>query len=207
MTEKLIKFINKYKEDINDLAFEKLYMLMENNMNEIHTVSEFTETFLNIGINPLEYMSFVPSFYLDDINFREIVKVPKNIQKIDNMGFAFSGITEVELHKDCELSPASFYRAYNLKSITIPYIMNEVPEECFYGCSSLAEVDLNSVEQIATNAFLECTSLKRIYIPDDINYISETAFYGCKDLVFHIHKGNEYVEEYAKKNKFGVKFV
>ena len=167
-------------------------------------VGELTDVFYDAGIDPLASLTEIPSLFLDESKITALV-VPENIKRIRKSAFAFSNIEHVQLHNDCELSEICFYGS-KIDSIIIPYIMNEVPDECFYGCSLLSEVDLNSVEQIGAEAFGHCKNLKQLFIPDDINYIADTAFYACP-VTLLFRSNNEYAIEYCQRNNMEYKFV
>ena len=167
-------------------------------------IGELTDVFYDAGIDPLANMSELPSLFLDESQITALV-VPQNIKKISKAGCAFSKLEHIELHKDCELSEETFMNS-NLQSIVIPYIMNEVPEECFSGCTLLTDVDLNAIEQIGAEAFYNCRNLKTVFIPDDINFIADSAFVACP-VTLHFHADNEYAIEYCRRTRQEYKFV
>ena len=197
------KLIEANIERIENNEFDLVYdRAMSLNMKL--NVGELTDIFYNAGIDPLAHMSELPSLFLDESNITALV-VPENIKKINRAGCAFSHLEHIELHKDCELSEETFMNS-NLKSIIIPYIMNEVSDECFVNCTELTDVDLNAIEQIGSDAFENCTSLKTLFIPDDINYIADNAFRDCP-VVLHFHNNNEYAIEYCSRTGREYKFV
>jgi hypothetical protein len=199
--------IQKLIEDnINNIEAENFDIVYDRamSMNLKINMGELTDIFYDAGIDPLASLTEIPSLFLDESKITALV-VPENIKRIRKAGLAFSKLEHVELHKDCELSESCFLIS-ELKSVIIPYIMNEVPDECFYRCQELTDVDLNAVEQIGAEAFAYCTSLKNIFIPDDINYIANTAFEGC-DITLYFHNNNEYAIEYCQRNNMRYKFV
>ena len=200
IVQKLIEENIDYIEAENfDVVYDKA-MSINNKIN----IGELTDVFYDAGIDPLASLTEIPPLFLDESKITALV-VPDNIKKIRKSGLAFSKLDQIALHKDCELSESCFYSS-KINSIIIPYIMNEVPDECFYGCSWLSEVDLNAVEQIGAEAFGNCRNLKQLFIPDDINYIADTAFYDCP-VTLHFHNNNEYAIEYCQRNNMEYKFV
>ena len=198
--QKLIEENIDYIEAENfDVVYDKA-MSVNNKLN----IGELTDVFYDAGIDPLASLTEIPPLFLDESKITALV-VPENIKKIRKVGLAFSKVEHLELHNNCELSESCCHNS-ELKSVTIPYIMNEVPDECFYNCQELSDVDLNAIEQIGAEAFAYCRSLKNIFIPDDINYIADTAFEGC-DITLHFHNNNEYAIEYCKRNNMEYKFV
>lgn len=194
------------EENIDYIEAENFDFVYDKALSQNLTINigELTDVFYDAGIDPLASLTEVPSLFLDESKITAFV-VPENIKKIRKAGFAFSNLNHIELHKDCELSENCFYSS-KIDSIIIPYIMNEVPDECFYGCSWLSEVDLNAVEQIGAEAFGYCKNLKQLFIPDDINYIADTAFYECP-VTLLFHSNNEYAIEYCQRNNMEYKFV
>lgn len=197
------KLVEANIERIENNEFELVYDRALS-LNHKLDVGELTDIFYAAGIDPLAHLSEIPSLFLDESKITALV-VPENIKKIRNSGFAFSNLNHIELHKDCELSERSFYGS-KIESIVIPYIMNEVPNDCFYGCSWLSEVDLNAIEQIGAEAFAHCKHLKQLFLPDDINYIADTAFYECP-VTFLFHSDNEYAIDYCQRTKQEYRFV
>ena len=194
------------EENIDYIEAENFDVVYDKAMSANYKINigELTDVFYDAGIDPLASLTEIPPLFLDESKITALV-VPENIKKICKSGFAYSHLDHIELHKDCELSENCFYNS-TIDSIIIPYIMNEVPDECFYGCSWLSKVDLNAVEQIGAESFGYCENLKQLFIPDDINYIADTAFYECP-VTLLFHSSNEYAIEYCKRNNMEYKFV
>lgn len=203
MTPIIKKLIEANIEYIENNDFDTVYSRAMS-INHKLNIGELTDVFYAAGLDPLASLTEVPSLFLDESKITALV-VPENIKRIRKCGFGFSNLDHIELHKDCELSESCFYES-KIDSIVIPYIMNEVPDECFYGCSLLSEVDLNAIEQIGTEAFGHCKNLKQLFIPDDINFIADSAFYECP-VVLLFHSDNEYAIEYCKRTGMEYKFV
>lgn len=197
------KLIEENIDYIEAENFDVVYDKARSVNNKIN-IGELTDVFYDAGIDPLASLTEIPPLFLDESKITALV-VPENINKIRKAGLAFSKIEYLKLHNNCELSESCCHNS-ELKSVIIPHIMNEVPDECFYNCQELTYVDLNAVEQIGVEAFAYCTSLKKIFIPDDINFISATAFEGC-DITLYFHNTNEYAIEYCKRNNMEYKFV
>ena len=173
-------FIQKLiEENIDYIEAENFDVVYDKAMSQNFkfNIGELTDVFYDAGIDPLASLTEIPSLFLDESKITYLV-VPENIKKIRKSGCAFSNLSYIQLHNDCELSENSFFRS-KIQSIIVPYIMNEVPDDCFYGCEELQDVNLNSVEQIGSESFYGCINLKKLFIPDGIEYIADTAFYEC----------------------------
>ena len=115
--------------------FSELYSKLKPHFTYI-----ITEKLLEAEINPLNYINYIPAYYLaytNRINF----KIPDNIRSI---------------------SPCAFLGS-NLESIIIPEGVTFICPKAFEDCSELKSLSLpNSLRAIATNAFRNCHSLKDI---------------------------------------------
>lgn len=201
------EFIEKNIDRITNAEFESLFYDALHANDGVRNVGQVTEALLQAGIDPLDSITSVPSLYLDGALYIRHLSVPQHVKNIKNVGFGFSALESIDLHPMCELSTACFRNSDKLGSIKIPDIMNEVPEECFYGCTGLKHVDLAQVEQIASEAFAHCVSLKEIVIPDCIEYISDSAFYAAPYVCFVVSADNEYAIRYAQENNIELKVV
>ena len=197
------KLIEANIEYIDNNDFDTVYSRAMS-LNHKINIGEITDIFYDASLDPLSHMTEVPPLFLDESTIEALV-VPENISKIRISGFAYSHLEHVELHNNCELSSSAFFCSY-LKKITIPYIMNEVPDECFSGCTLLNDVDLNAIEQIGEEAFFNCQNLKILFIPHDINFIADSAFSECP-VTLLFHKDNEYAIEYCQRTGREYKFI
>lgn len=197
------KFIEENIEYIENNDFNTVYAKAMF-VNHKISIGQLTDVFYDAGLNPLDHMTEIPSLYLDDSKLKTLI-VSKNIRKINKSGLAFSNIEHVDLHDNCELTESSFFFSA-LKKVKIPYIMNEVPDDCFSGCKLLKDVDLNAIDQIGAEAFYNCENLKTLFIPDSIKFIADSAFGGCP-VVLHFHTNNEYAINYCFRTGTEYKFV
>ena len=93
-----------------------------------------------------------------------------------------------------------------LESVTLPSTLEEIPNDCFCGCTSLTHISIpdsvqslgmyafrgcealtsitlpNSITEISFGAFQDCTRLTRVVFPSAITAIGYYAFSGCKAL-------------------------
>ena len=103
---------------IDDNDFDSIYAQMYKKRG-IDVLQEFTEVLNKIGINPLDYMSYIPyGFFMDNKNLIKYVVKP-NIKRVSANAFT-----------DCT----------NLKIIYIPESVKQLSLNAFSGCENLTEI-------------------------------------------------------------------
>jgi hypothetical protein len=76
----------------------------------------------------------------------------------------------------------SFQGCTDLKSITLPKLIDTIPANLFYG-SGITSISIPPlVKTIGTSAFQNCTGLTSIYIPPTVSVIPTSCFYGCSNI-------------------------
>lgn len=137
-----LSFIEKYKDLINSNSFEKLYdkVVIERGINNI---PKFTSLLLEANINPLNYMSYIPPYFLLKTYVQNIT-IPSHIEKI--------------LHQ-------SFYNCSNLEEIILPDSIKTIGMDAFCLCKNLKYIELNkNIQLIGHCAFKDIsTNAKIIY--------------------------------------------
>lgn len=140
---------------------------------ELHNVGgELTRAFLAIDVNPLEYVKFVPDWYLyGQEDFTQKFTIPKNIDEINDEAFAYSGITEINFHDNFDrMHYSAFRKCVNLETVKLPPLLEVIPRYCFRECANLKSVILSkNLNYIETGAFAECPSLEYMEYPGTID--------------------------------------
>lgn len=90
--EMVSKFINNHIDLINKNNYDELFKLFDKETDLIASV--LTEVLLLSGIDPLEYMTKVPTDFIRQIPLISIT-LPKNIMKLDRNAFAFHNLNHV----------------------------------------------------------------------------------------------------------------
>lgn len=146
--------IEQHIDWIENNEFEKIYQL-----HDTFDRAEFTQIMLSVGINPLEYMSYVPENYLNGSKITSI-ELPNNIEKIE---------------------PAAFYQCSELSDVKLPNGLTHISYGAFAECPKLENITLPpSLLYIKSDAFAE-SGLKHVILPDNV-HISQHAFEECKQL-------------------------
>ncbi len=116
--------------------------------------------------------------------FTENNKLPETVVQIGEKAFAeCSGVTQITLPSGCKVAPRAFFHCFNLKALTLPADITELPERCFFGCASLAEIKIpDGVATIGEYAFFGCVFAKALTIPASVTSIAQNAFDCCTML-------------------------
>ena len=125
-------------------------------------VGALTEILYAADIDPLKYLTFVPSYFLFGSSIREVV-VPSNI---------------VELHSN------TFVES-DVQKVVLPGTIQNLPFQTFYLNKLLTEVNLSEgLVTISGSAFHRCDGLTELRFPDSVEFLNSTAIYGCSNLRF-----------------------
>ena len=77
----------------------------------------------------------------------------------------------------------SFYQCYNLRYITVPPGVQSTGNTSFTACDKLKAISLpKSISEIGQSAFMYCYNLTTLTIPDAVSSISTNAFRECVGL-------------------------
>lgn len=133
-------FIENHKKEINNREIDAIYFDAYKIFDEYSKEGKLTELFYKCGIDPLEYTSEVPKYYMGASSLNTI-KIPNNIERIGAFAFINS----------------------SLKSLVIPNSVEEINEGAFMYCYSLESIIIpDSVTWIGYMMFNDCRSLKSI---------------------------------------------
>eukprot|EP00035_Acanthoeca_spectabilis_P028186 m.469540 g.469540 ORF g.469540 m.469540 type:complete len:385 (+) comp28685_c0_seq1:98-1252(+) len=112
------------------------------------------------------------------------VVVPDRHPILLNAAFSSAGIiTEVAISAGVrEISPKSFARCFNLKTVALPTTVRIIGREAFAGCRNLASIEIpDGVHEIAEAAF-NGAGLESISVPGTVCFIGPGAFQSCRAL-------------------------
>ena len=159
-------FLSENRHLINAFDFRTLYELASRKGNI--SISQMTYIFYNAGINPLQYMNFVPSLFARDLDLpNPIIDIPDHIESIHPRAFERTNATK-------------FIAPVNLKNIP------KLPgNSIFSSCSDLTEADFSKCdlyEEIDMWMFEDCPNLKVIKFPKNLRSIRFAAFAECEGL-------------------------
>lgn len=163
--------------------------------------SELREIELNEGLQEIRENAFL---YCSSL---ESICIPSTVVFVDDLGFAGSGIKELEfLCGSAEEWGAGIFNEICVEELTIPSALKIVPEGMFARAESLERVIIeDGIERIDRQAFGYCGKLKEVIIPASVVEIEAQVFeYTSSELVLAVEQGS-YAESYAKEN--GIDYV
>ena len=116
-----------------------------------------------------------------DISF----DVPDSVEKIGELAFYKAvNLKNITLHDEItEIGKSAFYGCERLREIVIPEGITTIPAALFDCCTTLQNVTLPStLKTIEINAFSSCVSLRELNIPDGVEFIDDWAFCSCTSI-------------------------
>jgi hypothetical protein len=131
LSNRAIKFINEYSEDIDNNKFDNLYSDLTYEDDE-EVTPEITAAFQSCDIDPLPTLEFIPADYFRKLSLGKKFVIPKNIKTVGSYSFEqTSGVETVFIPDGCKnIFAAAFHDSKDLKHIYIPYSVNTFGSMC-----------------------------------------------------------------------------
>lgn len=142
---------------------------------KVNCISLFTQLLYSLDINPLDYLDYIPDFFLQSTSLVAI-KIPNNIKSINSY---------------------AFYDCPHLTSIIIPSSVINIGEGAFAGYNKLQDIyitdmgawcNISGLDNLMgygsskKNLYLNNTPVTSITIPDSVTSIPDYAFRVCDSL-------------------------
>ena len=191
-------FLNANRNLINTFDFTSLYELA-NSKGLWDAAPQMTYIFYSAGIDPLQYMNFVPNQFADELTLpNSVVSIPDNIEHI--YSFAFRRTNATKFIAPANLKPIPSFRTGSLLQDSYAFsncddlveadfskcqLYDEIEAWMFAYCSKLKVIKFpKNLCMIRSNAFLRCKSLNSIDLRDypKLTHIEHAAFKGCDNL-------------------------
>lgn len=181
--EDVINFLRGQTKLLEEGNFDELYTIYRRKVNPVST--PLTELLVDAGIEPLDYLPYIPDKYAQGGKLITEVVIPENIKGIGRSAFEdCTGLTSVTIPDSVtSIGSYAFSGCNNLTGITIPNSVTSIGSEAFSGCSKFKSVNIpDSVTIISWGAFRNCTGLTSVTIGDGVTSIGGYAFSYCMGL-------------------------
>lgn len=126
---------------------------------------KLTHLLLEEGINPLDYISYIPAHYMNH-TFTDSLIILSHITHIGQEAFiGCKHIPEIRFEEGLKrIGMLAFSDCFNIEKLDFPNSLEVIDDWAFAGCSRLKEVHFkkDNLSYISTYAFGECKNLKTI---------------------------------------------
>lgn len=162
--EILEKILDNTEQMIDNNNFDKFYRYMYSLQDDI-LISEMSEFLLDSGINPLDYMTFVPYDYLSGCENVIDVHIPSNVNRILDRAFTGSSIKEVSMDNVKKIGKGAFYSCSNLTSVKLSSGLEEIDDLAFADCPNLDSLEIpSSIKKLGVNIIYKCPKCKPVFL-------------------------------------------
>lgn len=129
-------FLSENMKLIDDNDFEHLYSKLP-----AGDESDLTAVLLSAEIDPLIYMTCVPTYYAAELDLEDIT-ISSNILGIDNYAFnSCHSLKTVKIEEGCDwIGVNSFENCSELTDIYLPSTLTMLHEKCFANCPKLVNI-------------------------------------------------------------------
>ena len=137
------------------------------------------------------------------------IKVPDSVKKIERYAFSEcirlenadigTGVEKIEDHV--------FDNCTNLKKLEFPESLKEISSYAGYNCHSLTRVEFKSDVEVPSLVFSDCAHLEEAVFYQKPKSIDVNAFNHCSDKFSLYSSDKNWLEKYAKENKYELKGV
>lgn len=180
MLDIIKNYIEKYKADLKDNNFDAFYSHVR-----VQTLKPLlTEIFLDLDIDPLDYLINIPEDYASQSTKIKNLSIPSQIKAVGEYAFNECGNLErVDIAEGVlAIRNGAFDSCSKLKKINIPKSCLFLGSEALRN-TAIETIELPSITSIFQSTFKGCTKLKEVKFNDYIDSIGRWAFRGCSSLV------------------------
>lgn len=148
--ENIAQFLEEHRNLLNKHDFNQLYGDARKTISDKYVpIGEMTSIFLKAGLNPLQYMTYIPDSYLKYINDVTSVEIPNNIMLIGRQAFrSCTGLIRVVIPNSVtKILDCAFDSCEKLTNVTIQNSLIELGSQIFEHCNSLTNIRFNGTKK------------------------------------------------------------
>lgn len=188
MDQKIKYFIESHAELLLKENFTQFYEEITN--KDVDLTGELTKVLLEAGIDPLEYMNEIPSFYLEKALITDFY-CPESIKYIGRYAFnECKNLTKITVGTNVtSIDSYAFSWCESLIDITIPDSVVSMGDGVFLGCTGLKHITWNAknCQELGWGwkigpIFGECLNVTTLTIGDGVNILPDYIFNRCTGL-------------------------
>ena len=187
--KEVFQFLKDNKDLIEEKKFDELYFYALNMLGQ-HLVYQVTEILLQV-INPLNYMSSIPTAYLRNSSEITQIEIPEGIKIVGTRAFRVSrSIKDVEFPSTViELDRDVFFNSYIENVDFAKTKIQTLPAGTFVGCDRLKSLHLpKTLVQVDRACFDEIVmQLKDIYYPGTSEEFLKIRFNSVPECKYRVH--------------------
>lgn len=97
----------------------------------------------------------------------------------------------------------AFKNCYKLETLNLSKPIQNIPEECFYGCS-FSDFSFEDVKSIGNSSFYNCYNLSKVVIPPSVETFGSNSFGDCRNLREFIIEDSDSSVEFPSGSYYGI---
>jgi len=171
-------FLKEYAPNINQRQFDLIYRKWFS--DEVAPTKVLTELLYKSGVDPLEYMTVIPTYYARNSDKVDSIFIPSNIAEIADNAFEDSNLRQLNFSEpmQCKFIGQFAFARTRIKKISIPDSVRRVEDHAFDECYDLKEVSIPGKFGFYLNSrvFKNCLNLREIQFRGTSGEFSENIF-------------------------------
>lgn len=177
------QFIENYKSFIEHDQWEFIYDELSNYNTKPALIgaeiAQLTTIFSQAGINPLDYLTYIPEGYFFLHTDLAIYKVPDNIVEIRSTAFESSTIKKLIANSVENISSNAFFDCSQLIEIELSEKINNIKPAAFDQCNHLSKIKYNNTFYNLSSKDIDWSRIKE-------NSQSDKLIIECTDKTFEV---------------------
>lgn len=205
-----VNFIEKYIDLIDNDKFEEFYDTLDREISSENksVIGDITKVLNNAGINPLDYLDYVPLYYCSyRTDLPSELILPDNIKYIGTSAFCFcTSLEKVILPEGLTvIYPDAFAACVELKNINLPSSLKEIKHRAFFNCRELTKQNdwfQEGLQEIGRSAFWN-TKVDDVIIPRSLKSLGRNML-GTEKRSINVYRD---MKDFTTLKDFDVNYI